>query len=213
MFITVFTRALNWTLPWAILFQYIPPQPISLKSILILFSYLRVGFPSGVFPSGFLTKILPAFLFAPMSATCPVHLIFFDLIILIIYKAKGTIYGSPHYVSSLCIFLQLPIISSLLDPNILLDTLFWNSFSTKYLNYKNSKALVHKRTILTEPPPLVGEVSANFCGYKVSQRIPTAVNLGFLVPEPLLFRSSSSSIILTRLSELRARPTTSQKIG
>jgi hypothetical protein len=27
----------------------------------------------------------------------------------------------------------------------------------------NSVALVHKRTIPTERPPLVGEVSANFC--------------------------------------------------
>jgi hypothetical protein len=45
-----------------------------------------------------------------------------------------------------------------------------------------------------------------------AQRIPTAVNLGFLDPEPLLFRSSSSSVILTRLSGHRSRPTTSQKI-
>jgi hypothetical protein len=29
---------------------------------------------------------------------------------------------------------------------------------------KNSMALVRDRTILTERPPLVGEVSANFCG-------------------------------------------------
>jgi hypothetical protein len=28
----------------------------------------------------------------------------------------------------------------------------------------NSVALVHKQTIPTERPPLVGEVSANFCG-------------------------------------------------
>jgi hypothetical protein len=28
----------------------------------------------------------------------------------------------------------------------------------------NSMALVHKQTIPTERPPLVGEVSANFCG-------------------------------------------------
>jgi hypothetical protein len=44
------------------------------------------------------------------------------------------------------------------------------------------------------------------------QRIPTAVNLGFLDPEPLLFRSSSSSVIFTRLSGPRSRPTTSQNI-
>jgi hypothetical protein len=39
-------------------------------------------------------------------------------------------------------------------------------------------ALVSKRTIPTERQPLVGEVSANFCGS--AQRIPTTVNLGFL---------------------------------
>jgi hypothetical protein len=45
-----------------------------------------------------------------------------------------------------------------------------------------------------------------------AQRIHAAVNLSFLDPEPLLFHSSSSSVTLTRLSEPRSRPTTSQKI-
>jgi hypothetical protein len=44
------------------------------------------------------------------------------------------------------------------------------------------------------------------------QRIPTVVNLDFLDPDPLFFHSSSSSVILTRLSEPRSRLTTSQKI-
>ena len=48
----------------------------------------------------------------------------------------------------------------------------------------NPVALVRKRTIPTERPPPVGEVSANFCGYRgvtwSAQRIPTAVNLCFL---------------------------------
>jgi hypothetical protein len=37
-----------------------------------------------------------------------------------------------------------------------------------------------------------------------AQRISMAVNLGFLGPEPLLFHSSSSSVILTRLSGPRS---------
>jgi hypothetical protein len=45
-------------------------------------------------------------------------------------------------------------------------------------------AIVHKQTIPTERPPLVNEVSANFLrveGVAWSvQRIPMAVNLGFL---------------------------------
>jgi hypothetical protein len=45
-----------------------------------------------------------------------------------------------------------------------------------------------------------------------AQRIPMAVNLGFSRPEPLLFHSSSFSVVLTRLSGPRSRPPTYQKI-
>jgi hypothetical protein len=45
-------------------------------------------------------------------------------------------------------------------------------------------ALIRKRTIATERPPLVGEVSANILRVEgiewSAQRIPTAVILGFL---------------------------------
>jgi hypothetical protein len=48
----------------------------------------------------------------------------------------------------------------------------------------NPVALVHERTIPTERPPLVGEVSANFLRIEgvawSAQRIPTVINLGFL---------------------------------
>jgi hypothetical protein len=45
------------------------------------------------------------------------------------------------------------------------------------------------------------------------QQIHTAVNVGFLDPEPLFFHSSSSSVIPTRLSGPSSRPTISQKIS
>jgi hypothetical protein len=49
-----------------------------------------------------------------------------------------------------------------------------------YLNV----ALVRERILPTERPPLVGEVSANFCGSSgvawSAQRIPYSRNLGFL---------------------------------
>jgi hypothetical protein len=48
-FNTVFTRALHWSLSWDISIQPNPSQPISLRSILILPTHLRLGFPSGLF--------------------------------------------------------------------------------------------------------------------------------------------------------------------
>jgi hypothetical protein len=48
-FITVFTRALHWSLFWARSIQSIPPHPISLRSTLILSTHLRLGPPSGLF--------------------------------------------------------------------------------------------------------------------------------------------------------------------
>jgi hypothetical protein len=61
-----------------------PDQSSPLHPILILSTHLRLGLPSGFFPSGFPTNNLYAFLFSPISATWPTHLILFDLIILII---------------------------------------------------------------------------------------------------------------------------------
>jgi hypothetical protein len=81
--------------------------------------------------------------------------------------------------------------------------------------YAHSVALVCERTIPNEPPPLVGEVTANFYG----QRVPCGQGDWSLRtyswisrPEPLLYIPSSSSVVLTRLSGPRPRPTASQKI-
>jgi hypothetical protein len=72
MFITVFTRALHWSVSWARLIQSIPPHPTSLRSILILHFYLRI--PSSHFPSGFPTKTLYVFLyFHSCYKPCPPH--------------------------------------------------------------------------------------------------------------------------------------------
>jgi hypothetical protein len=63
-----------------------PYHPILylLRSISILSTHLRLGPPSGLFPSVFPTNILYAFLFSSIRATRPAHLILRDLIILII---------------------------------------------------------------------------------------------------------------------------------
>jgi hypothetical protein len=74
----------------------------------------------------------------------------------------------------------------------------------------NSVAWVRERTIPTELPPLVGEVIANFCG----SRVPRGQRDGSLRPysrfldRSRYFSISSSSVVLTRLSGPRFRPTT-----
>jgi hypothetical protein len=70
-FITMFTRALHWSLSGARSIQSKPSHPISLRSILILSTHLRLGLPSGLFASGVPTNILYEFLSSPNRATCP----------------------------------------------------------------------------------------------------------------------------------------------
>ena len=80
-FITTFTSARHLSLSWARSIKSMPPHPTSWRSILILSSHLLLGFPSGVFPSGFLTKTAYTTLFSPICATYPANLILLDLII------------------------------------------------------------------------------------------------------------------------------------
>jgi hypothetical protein len=103
--------------PWARSIHSIPPHPISLRSILILFTHLCLGLPSGLFPFGFPTNILYALLFALSHATCPTQLILLDLIMLYILGEKYEFWSSP-----LCSFLQPSVTSSLFSPHIFLST-------------------------------------------------------------------------------------------
>jgi hypothetical protein len=91
-----------------------PPTPISLRSTLILSSHLSLFHPSGLFPPGFPTKIFYRFLISALRATRLAHLIFLDLLSLIIfvkaYKLWSSSLGSllqhptasPPYVEIFC---------------------------------------------------------------------------------------------------------------
>jgi hypothetical protein len=63
--------------------------------MLILSTHLRHCLPSNLFPSGFPTNILYTFLFGPMSATGPSHLI---LIIIIVLGEEYNL-ESPQYAA------------------------------------------------------------------------------------------------------------------
>jgi len=97
------------------------------KIHLILSSYLSLGLPSGLFPSGFPTKTLYTPLLSTLRATCPAHHSLLDFIIRTIL---GEQYRSLR--SSLRSFLHSTVTSSLLGPNIL------NTLSSYTLSLRSS---------------------------------------------------------------------------
>jgi hypothetical protein len=136
-FIITFTRALHLYLSWARPIQSTPPHPSSPRS-----TYLCLGLPSGLFPSGFPTNNLYTVLFSPIHTTWPAHLITPELINLIIL---GKEYKSCSSLS--CSFLHLSITSSLFGPNILLSTLFSHTLSLwSFLNVRDQVLQPYRTT-------------------------------------------------------------------
>ena len=119
-----------------------PRHPTSWRSILILSSQLSLGLPSALIPSGFPTQTLYAHLLSPIRATYTTNLILLDFI-------TRTIFGEQYrsLSSSLCSFLHSLVTSSLLVPNILLNTLFSNTLSLRSsLNVSDQVSHPYKTT-------------------------------------------------------------------
>ena len=123
-FTTAFTRVRHLSLSWTSSIQSMPPHPTSWRYILILSSHLRLGLLSGLFPSDFPTKTLYTPLLS-IRATCPAHLILLDFI------TRTTLGEQYRSLSSFYSFLHSPVTSSLLGPNILLNSLFSNTLSQR----------------------------------------------------------------------------------
>ena len=95
-FITALTSVRHLSLSWASPIQSTYPHS-TWRSILILYTHLRLGLSNCLFPSGFPTKILYTSLSSPIRATCPAHLILLDFVT---RKILGEVYRS--FSSSLC---------------------------------------------------------------------------------------------------------------
>ena len=79
-FITALKSVRHLSLSWASPIHSIYPHPTSWRSILILSTHLRLGLPSGLFPSGFPTKTLYTPISSHIRATSPALLILLDFI-------------------------------------------------------------------------------------------------------------------------------------
>ena len=124
-FITAFTRARHLSLSWARSIQSVPQIPLTEI-------HVSINLPSkpGSSKSSFFLKfphqkpVCTSPL--PIRATCHAHLILLDLISRKTFREE---YRS--WSSSLCSFIHSPFTSSLLGPNILLNTLFSNTLTLR----------------------------------------------------------------------------------
>ena len=123
-FITTYTSSGHLSLFWASSIQSIFPHPTFWTAILRLSSHLCLGLPSSLFPSRFSHQnpVYNSHLSHTRYMPCPPHSSRFD--------HPNNIECEVEIMKLLlCIFLYSPISSSLLGPNILLNTLFSNTFS------------------------------------------------------------------------------------
>jgi hypothetical protein len=95
--ITAFTSARQLSLSGASSIQSMPPHATSWRCALILSYHLRLGLPSGLFPSGFPTKILYTPPLSPYALHAP-PISFVPILPPEQYLVSSTDREAPHYV-------------------------------------------------------------------------------------------------------------------
>jgi len=142
-FITAFVSARHLSLSWASSIQSIPTSYFLKIHFNIIFPS-KPGSPK-CSPSLRFPQQNPVYTSSlPIRAKRPAHLILLDFV-------TRTILGEKHrsLSSSLCSFLHSPVTSSLLGPNILLNTLFSNTPSLRSsLNVSDQVSHTYKSTKL-----------------------------------------------------------------
>ena len=98
-FITALTSVRQMCLSWASPIQSTYPHPTSWRSILKLYTHLRLGLPSGLFPSGFPSKTL----YTPSPHPYAPHaqpISFFSILSSAQYWVRSTDHLAPRYAIS-----------------------------------------------------------------------------------------------------------------
>lgn len=111
-YIIVFKTSCQWCLSWTAEIQFISLHCISLRSFLILLPQLSLGLQSGVFLSGTMTKIRTTFLLCSMCATCPSHLICFDITLNVFCNLQVLKIGSLRFYVASCYPFSLTTLTS-----------------------------------------------------------------------------------------------------
>jgi hypothetical protein len=133
----VFTTARLLHLYWAKLIQSTTSNPVSVISILILYSNLLQGLTSVTFPSGFRTKTVYHLFLSSIRTTCPAHHIVLDFITRITFIEKYRAWRSSLYS-----FLRSSVTFPFRGQNVFLSTLayiFLLIWETKFQTHTQKK--------------------------------------------------------------------------